>query len=256
MPRTVALGDRRLNRIGLGTNRLTDTAQSRSFLQGAVAAGLNFIDTAHLYAGGESETAIGRALAPYPEDVVIATKGGYHSGGGTAGLRAEIEQSFERLQVETIALYYLHRVDPDVPLEETMGLLREYREAGRFAHVGLSEVTVEQIEEARSVVPIAAVQNEYNLSERKYDDVVDYCTSEGIVFVPFYPLGGREPPALAEIARRYGSSRSQIALAWLLHRSPAVVPIPGTRSLEHLKENLAALDIELATEDFDALSGG
>ena len=255
MPRTVALGDRRLNRVGLGTNRLTDTAQSRSFLEAAVAAGLNFIDTAHLYAGGESETAIGRALASYSEDVVIATKGGYHSGGGAAGLREEIEESFKRLQVETIALYYLHRVDPDVPLEETMGLLREYREAGRFAHVGLSEVTVEQIERARSVVPIAAVQNEYNLSERRYDDVVDYCTSEGIVFVPFYPLGGREPPALAEIAHRYGASHSQIALAWLLHRSPAVAPIPGTRSLEHLKENLAALDIELADEDFEALAG-
>jgi pyridoxine 4-dehydrogenase len=253
MSRTVALGDHRLNRIGLGTNRLRDTAENRSFLQSAVEAGLNFIDTAHLYAGGESETAIGSALAPFRDDLVVATKGGYH-GGGTETLRAELEQSFERLRTDTIALYYLHRVDPDVPLEETMRLFKEYRDAGRITHVGLSEVTVKQIQRAQSVVPIAAVQNEYSVSERMWNDVVDHCTSEDIVFVPFYPLGGGEPSALSEIARRYDASPSQIKLAWLLGRSPAVAPIPGTLSLEHLRENLAALDLELSEEDFETLS--
>jgi pyridoxine 4-dehydrogenase len=250
---TVALGDQRLNRIGLGTNRLADTAQNRAFLQAAVDAGLNFIDTAHLYAGGESETAIGSALAPFPDDLVVATKGGYHPSGVTEGLRAELEQSFERLQTDTIALYYLHRVDPDVPLEETMGLFKEYRDAGRIAHVGLSEVTVKQVERAQSVVPIAAVQNEYSVSERMWNDVVDHCTSEDIVFVPFFPLRGDDPPALSEIAQRHDATPSQIKLAWLLKRSPAVVPIPGTLSLDHLTENLAALDLELSAEDFEKL---
>jgi pyridoxine 4-dehydrogenase len=252
-PRAVALGDHTPTRIGLGTNRLTDAPDDRSLLEAAVGAGLNFIDTAHVYTGGESESTIGRTLAPFPHELVIATKGGY-GGGGNARLREELEQSFERLQAETIPLYYLHRVDPEVPIEETMGLLGEYREAGRIRYVGLSAVTVELIERARSVVPIAAVQNEYNLSERKYDDVVDYCTSEGIVFVPYFPLRPRGPSVLREIAARHGASRSQIKLAWLLHRSPLVAPIPGTLSLEHLKENLAALEIELSSDDLEALS--
>jgi pyridoxine 4-dehydrogenase len=252
--RTVSLGDLRLNRIGLGTNRLTDTAENRSFLEEAVRAGLNFIDTAHLYTGGESESAIGSALAPFRDDLVVATKGGYRPGGGTEGLRRELEQSFERLRTDRIVLYFLHRVDPDVPLEETMLLLKEYRDGGRIADVGLSEVNVEQIKRARSVVPIAAVQNEYNLSERKHDEVVDYCTVEDILFVPFYPLRGDESAALTEIAERYDASPNQVALAWLLQRSPAVLPIPGTLSLEHLKENLGALDIDLSSEDFGTLS--
>jgi pyridoxine 4-dehydrogenase len=253
--RTIALGRRGLNRIGLGTNRLTNTAENRSFLEAALGAGVNFVDTAHLYAGGESEGAIGMALAPFADGLVVATKGGYHPGGGTEGLRKELETSFERLRTDTIALYYLHRVDPDVPLEETMSLLEEYRDAGRVAHVGLSEVSVQQIQRARSVVPIAAVQNEYSLSERGSDEVVDYCTSEGIVFVPFYPLHGDESRALVEIAERHDASPRQITLAWLLHRSPAVLPIPGTLSLQHLKENLGALDIELSAGEFEALGG-
>ncbi len=253
-PRTFALGDHDLNRIGLGTNRLTDSAAIRSFLHAAVDGGLNFIDSAHLYTGGESEATIGSALAPFPEGVVVATKGGYHPGGGSEGLRSELEQSFERLQTETISLYYLHRVDPDVPLEETMGVLREYLDAGRIAHVGLSEVSVEQLVRARAVVPISAVQNEYSLAERVYDDVVDYCESNGIAFVPFYPLHGDESPGVAELAEQHGASASQIRLAWLLHRSPCVVPIPGTLSIEHLRENLAALDIELSAADLESLN--
>ncbi|MGH2713568.1 MAG: aldo/keto reductase [Thermoleophilaceae bacterium] len=252
--RTVALGDHRLNRIGLGTNRLTKTAKNRSFLEATIGAGVNFVDTAHLYAGGESEGAIAMALAPFADDLVVATKGGYHAGGGTEGLRKELETSFERLRTDHIVLYYLHRVDPDVPLEESMSLLKEYRDAGRITHVGLSEVSDEQIRRARSVVPIAAVQNEYSLSARGSDEVVDYCTSEGIAFVPFYPLHGDQSPAVAEIARRYDATPSQIRLAWLLHRSPVVLPIPGTLSVQHLRENLAALDIELSAGDFETLS--
>ncbi len=248
----VALGERRLNRIGLGTNRLTDTPANRSFLEAAVSAGVNFVDTAHLYTGGESETTIGAALTPFADDLCVATKGGYHPGGGPEGLRVELEQSFERLGVETIALYYLHRVDPRTPLEQTLAVLKEYRDAGRIEHVGFSEVSVEQIERARSVVPIAAVQNEYSLSERKHDDVVDFCAREGIVFVPFYPLAG-DAAAVRGVAERYGASPQQIMLAWLLKRSPAILPIPGTLSIEHLKANLAALEIELADSDFEIL---
>jgi pyridoxine 4-dehydrogenase len=253
-PRTVALGDHELTRIGLGTNRLTDTPENRSFLEGAVGAGLNFIDTAHLYTDGESETTIGATLAPFPDDLMVATKGGYHPGRGSKNLRAELEQSFERLRTDTIALYYLHRVDPAVPLEETMAVMREYRDAGRMVHVGLSEVSVEQIERARSVVPISAVQNEYNLAERGHDEVVDHCAAEGILFVPFYPLRGGDFPALTEVADRHEASPRQITLAWLLRRSPAVLPIPGTRSLAHFEENLAALEIELSDDEFARLS--
>lgn len=252
--RTLGLGRHRLNRIGLGTNRLSNTAENRSFLEAAINAGVNFVDTAHLYAGGESEDAIGLALAPFADDLLVATKGGYHPGGGTEGLQRELEASLERLRTDTIDLYYLHRVDPEVPLEETMSLLKEHRDAGRIAHVGLSDVSVDQIERARSVVPIAAVQNEYNLSERGSNDVVDHCASEGIIFVPFYPLQGKESPVEAEIARRYDASPRQIRLAWLLQRSPVVLPIPGTLSLGHLEENLAALDLELSSEDFATLS--
>lgn len=253
-PRTVALGEHQLNRIGLGTNRLTDTAQNRSFLETAIGAGLNFVDTAHLYAGGESEATIGNVLSDFPGDVVVATKGGYHPGGGTKQLREELETSFARLQTGRIALYYLHRVDPEVPLEESMAVLKEYRDAGRIEHVGLSDVSVEQIQRAESVLPIAAVQNEYNLSERGSEPVIDYCTREGILFVPFYPLGGKESPLLLETADRYEAMTHQISLAWLLHRSPIVLPIPGTLSSRHLSENLAAIEIELSAADAEALT--
>ena len=253
--RTIALGDRRFTRIGLGTNRLSDTEANRSFLKAAVAAGLGFIDTAHLYADGESERTIGAALAPFPEQVIVATKGNFLPGGGIDGLRGELEQSLERLRTDVIDLYYLHRVDPDVPIEEMMGVLKEYLDAGRVAHVGLSEVSVEQIQQAQSIVPIAAVQNEFNLAERMHDEVLDFCASEGIVFVPFFPLGG-DTPAVAEIAAGHRATPEQIKLAWLLRRSEAMAPIPGTRSLEHLQMNLAALDIELSPDEFAALSAG
>jgi pyridoxine 4-dehydrogenase len=251
MPR---LGDVELIRIGLGTNRLRNTPQNVEFIRKAVAAGVNFLDTAHSYTGGESEATIGSALSPFPEDVVVATKGGYARGEGRPEvLRAQIEDSLRRLQTETIGLYYLHRVDPETPLEESLGAIAEYRDAGKIRHVGLSQVGIEQIERARRVVPIAAVQNQYNLSAREYEDVVDYCAGEGIVFVPYFPLRCDGGPALREIAGRHGATPAQITLAWLLGRSPATVPIPGTLSLEHLKENLAALELELTDDELEAL---
>lgn len=168
-------------------------------------------------------------------------------------LRGQIEESLRRLQTD-IALYYLHRVDPETPLEESLAAIKEYRDSGKIRQVGLSEVGVEQIERAREVVPIAAVQNQYNLSVRRWEKVVDYCAGEGIVFVPFFPLRGDGGPSLAEIARRNGATPAQITLAWLLRRSPTMLPIPGTLSFDHLKQNLAALEIELSDADFDALS--
>jgi pyridoxine 4-dehydrogenase len=248
------LGDTEVARIGLGTNRLTNTPEHVAFVKEAVAAGVNLIDTAHTYTGGESEETIGAALSPTPDGCTVATKGGYAAGHGRPKvLRSQIEESLRRLRTDSIALYYLHRVDPETPLEESLGAIKEYRDSGKIRHVGLSQVGIAQIERARRVVPIAAVQDHYNLSERKYEDVVDYCARESIVFVPYFPLHGRGGRALAEIAERRGATSAQIALAWLLRRSPMMLPIPGTLSLEHLTENLAALEIELSEAEFQAL---
>lgn len=253
---TLKLGDEtEVARIGLGTNRLTDTGINVAFVQDAVTVGVTHIDTAYSYTQGESEKTIGDALSRIGDGVAVATKGGYQRGEGRPEvLRTQIEQSLRRLQTESIALYYLHRVDPETPLEVSLAEIKEYRDSGRIQHVGLSEVSIEQIERAREVVPIAAVQNHYNLSERRWEDVVDYCAREGIVFVPFFPLRGDGGQPLAEIARRHGATPEQITLAWLLRRSPTMLPIPGTLSLEHLKANLAALEIELSDADFDALT--
>ena len=245
------LGDTEVARIGLGTNRLRNTPENVAFVKEAVAAGVNLIDTAHTYTGGESEETIG-AVSTISDGCVVATKGGWN-GARPEALRAEIEESLRRLRTETIALYYLHRPDPETPLEEGLGAIKEYRDGGKIRLVGVSNVTVEQIERAREIVPIAAVQNRYSLSDRGHDGVVDYCAAEGIVFVSYFPLRGVGGPALAEIAARRGATDVQIALAWLLKRSPTMLPIPGTLSLEHLKENLAALDIELTEAEFQAL---
>ena len=252
--RTIKLGERTISRVGLGTNRLTNTEENRSFLAQAVDGGLDFIDTAHLYTDGASETTIGAALAPFPDDVVVATKAGYR-GGGLGRLRTEIEQGFERLRTEVIDLLYLHRIDPEVPIERSMEVLAELREAGRVREVGVSEVSVGELERARSVLPVAAVQNEYSLNERQHDDVIEHCEAEGIVFVPFFPLRGVDAAVVGEVAERRGITANQVAIAWLLGRSPAMAPIPGTLSIEHLRENLAALDVELEDEDVEALEG-
>jgi pyridoxine 4-dehydrogenase len=251
--RTLTLAGIEVPRIGLGTNRLSSTAENHAVLRDAVEAGLGHIDTAHTYSGGDSERAIGQALAPKPDGLLVATKGGYSGSGDPESLRAQIDQSFESLRIETIDLYYLHRVDPETPLETSLATIAEYGEAGRIGEVGISAVDVDQIEAARRVVPIAAVQNHYNVADRRYDDVVDYCEQNEIVFVPYYPLKGGGPPALGEVAERHDATPSQIALAWLLHRSPVMLPIPGTLSIEHLRENLAALEIELSDDEFAAL---
>jgi len=234
-------------RIGLGTNRLTTAREHVRFVRDAVEAGVRHIDSAHLYTGGESERAIGEALEAVPEEVLVATKGGY--GGAGKGrpevITAEIEQSLRSLRTEAIGLYYLHRVDPETPLEESLGAIKAYVDRGAIVHVGVSDVSVEQIERARRVVDVAAVQNRYNLAAREHDDVIDYCEREGIAFVPYFPLRGDAGPDAGAVARRLGVTENAVKLAWLLHRSPVVLPIPGTLSIEHLRENLAALELDL-----------
>jgi pyridoxine 4-dehydrogenase len=252
--RTLTVAGREVARIGLGTNRLTSTRENNAFLRDGVQAGLGLIDTAHVYSGGDSERAIGEALSPIPEGPVVATKGAYSGTGSPEELRAQIEQSLESLRTEVIDLYYLHRVHRETPLEQSLGAIADYREAGKIREIGISAVSVEQVEAARKVVPIAAVQNHYNLSDRDYDEVVDYCEENGIVFVPYHPLKFGGTPALARVAESHDATNSQIALAWLLRRSPVMLPIPGTLSIEHLRENLRALEIDLSDEEFEALA--
>ena len=215
-------------RIGLGTNRLRNTPEQIAFIRDAVDAGVAMIDTAHLYTGGESEAAIGAAFGG-STPIFIATKGGYGSARArpTCCVRRST-RAFASCGRDVIDLYYLHRVDPQTPLEQSLAVIGEYVDAGTIRHVGISEVTVAQIEQARAVIEIGYVQKHYNLGERKHDDVVDYCAAEGLTFVAFFPLKDR------------GDASPSEALEQLLRRSPAMLPIPGTLSLEHLRENLAA----------------
>ena len=251
---SLRLGDTDVPRIGLGTNRLSRTEEHVAFIRAAVDAGIRHIDTAHLYAGGDSEATIGAALSPVPAEVVVATKGGYAPGDGRPDvLKGQIDESLQRLRADTIGVYYLHRVDPETPLEESLGAIKEAVDAGKIRHAGISDVSIEQIERARKVLPIVAVQNHYSITERTYEDEVDHCAREGIVFVPYFPLRGVDHPELAAIAVRRDATTSQIALAWLLRRSPTMLPIPGTLTLQHARENLGALDIELSDEEFAAL---
>src|SRR6478672_684049 len=251
-PRTLMLGDAEVVRLGLGTNRLRKTPENVEFVRQAAAAGIGLVDTAHTYTDGESEATIGEALSPPPDGVVVATKGGFAPGTGSPeALSAQIDESLRRLRTGTIDLYYLHRVDPETPLEESLGTIAAYRDRGQIRHVGLSEVSVEQLDRGRQVVPIAAVQNRYNLAERTHEEVVDHCAEQGIAFVPFFPLHGLDSRSVAEIAAAHDATREQVALAWLLARSPAMLPIPGTLSLEHLQENLAALELELSDGELE-----
>jgi pyridoxine 4-dehydrogenase len=250
---TLTLGDTEVARIGLGTNRLTNTPEHVAFVEAAIGAGVGLVDTAHTYTGGQSEGTIGGALSPIPDGCVVATKGGWN-GARPDVLRGEIDESLRRLRTDSLGLYYLHRVDPDTPIEDSLRALEEARDSGKIRHVGVSNVGIDQLERAREVVPIAAVQNRFSLSDRTHDDIVDYCTREDLVFVAYFPLRGVGGGALADIAERHGATQAQIALAWLLKRSPAILPIPGTLSLEHLKENLAAREIELSDAEFEALA--
>lgn len=231
----------------------------REMLREAVRLGVDLIDTAQIY--GRSEEMIAAALHPYPDGLVIATKGGLRRGGHPDGrperLRADCERSLRRLRRDTIDLWQLHRIDPEIPLEEQFGAIGELRDEGKIRFVGVSEVSVAELRRARELIDVVTVQNRYNLGERAADDVLRACEEEGIGFLPWAPIamGGLvgSSGALASVAARHGATQAQIALAWLLRRSPAMLPIPGTGSLEHLRENLDAASIELSEDDLRAL---
>ena len=244
------LAGREIARMGLGTNRLAHTPEHVELIRAAAAAGVGVIDTAHIYVGGESEATIGEAQ---PQGCVVATKGGYGSGRPDV-IAAELDESLRRLRTDRIDLYYFHRPDPGIPIEESLGPIRQALDAGKVRNVGVSQFGVEQIARARAIVPVEAVQNHYSYIERGHDDVVDYCAREGIVFVPYFPLrddGGR---SVGEIAERHGATPAQVTLAWLLRRSPTMLPIPGSLSIGHVRENLAALELELSDDELEALS--
>ena len=252
MTTTIRIGDVEVPRVGLGTNRLKDTDDHAVFIREAIDAGIRHIATAHLYSGGQSEAAIGAALASgRPDDLVVATKGGYYdSRPQTIG--REIEESLARLRTGRIDLYYLHKVHDVASIEDSLGAIVRERDRGRISHIGVSNVDVAQLKRALAVTEIAAVQNHYNLAHREHDEVLDLCAAEGIAFVPYFPLRDVTPPA-REVAARYGATPTQVALAWLLHRSPTTLPIPGTLSTKHVRENLDALHVELAEDDLAAL---
>ncbi|MBA4187790.1 MAG: oxidoreductase [Planctomycetaceae bacterium] len=259
-------GDLSVNRIGYGAMRLcaqpgnfgrfTDWEAGKRLLRRAVELGVNFIDTAHAYGPSCNEELIGEALAPYPAGVVIATKGGVEktapdkvfTDGRPENLRRRCEESLRLLRVERIDLYQLHRPDPNVPFADSVGAIAELRGEGKVRHVGLSNVTLAQIEEARGIVPIASVQNRYNLIERADDPVVDYCTTHGIAYLPWGPLAAKPFAREAPLASKHG------ALAWLLRRSPNIIVIPGTTSLTHLEANIAAGRMPLSDEEFAAIT--
>ena len=264
-------GDLEVNRLGYGTMRLIpdgawgkimDPLAAAQLLHRALVLGVNLIDTADAYGPQEIEPFLGRTLSPYPEGLVIATKGGLARMGPAkseplgrpAYLKQQVEMSLRYLRVERLDLWQLHRIDPNVPLEDSLGAIAELRQQGKIRHVGLSEVSVEQIERARTVLPIASVQNKYSLAERKHEAVLDHCAAEGIAFLPWYPIAAGKLAApgskLDELARRHDVTMSQLSLAWLLHRSPVLVPIPGTSSIEHLEQNMASAQLRLSAEDW------
>jgi aryl-alcohol dehydrogenase-like predicted oxidoreductase len=265
-------GDLVVRRLGYGAMRLTgrgiwgdphDPAGARAVLSRAVQLGVTFIDTADSYGPRVSERLIAEALRPYRAGLLIATKGGYERpgpgvwqpNGRPEQLRDACEGSLRRLGIDQIDLYQLHTVDPRVPLEESVGALAELRRQGKIRHVGLSNVSVEQIERARRVVQVASVQNRYNIADRAADDVVRYCQEEGIPFICWRPVesGLLASGALRDVALAHQATSIQIALSWLLHRSPVTVAIPGTSSLEHLEENMGALGIRLTSAELSAL---
>ncbi|HEV8647964.1 MAG TPA: aldo/keto reductase [Actinomycetes bacterium] len=268
-------GDLRVRRLGFGAMRLTgrgiwgepaDLEGAREVLVRAVRLGVNFIDTADSYGPDVSEQLIGETLFPYPEGLVIATKGGltrpgpgrWVPNGRPEHLRRACEGSLRRLRLERIDLYQLHRVDPNVPLQESLGALADLRAEGKIRHVGLSNVGVTQLERAQKALPIVSVQNRYNLTDRRSESMVDHCERHGLAFLPWAPIAAGDLAAsgglLDRIAERHRASTGQVALAWLLRRSPAMLPIPGTSSVEHLLENLAAPLVPLTDGEVDELS--
>ena len=262
-------GELTVNRLGFGAMRITgrgvwgppaDRAEAVRVLRRAVELGVNFIDTADAYGPDVSENLIGEALAPYPDDLVIATKGGlvrdgpgqWRPNGRPEHLRATCEGSLTRLGLEAIPLYQLHRPDPAVPLEDSVGRLAELRDEGKIRHIGLSNVAVDQLERAQALVPVASVQNRYNPSDRASEPLVERAEADGFAFIPWAPIGGHqvgEGDGLTAVAERRGVSPVQAAIAWQLARSPQMLPIPGTSSVAHLEENVAAASIELSEEE-------
>ncbi|MBO9202019.1 MULTISPECIES: aldo/keto reductase [Niastella] len=268
-------GEVEINRLGYGAMQLTgpgvwgevnDRDNAIEVLKAAVAAGVNFIDTAEAYGPKFNETLIADALHPYKKGLVIATKGGFGRtgpggwipNGDPAFIKENIEGSLKRLKVDTIDLWQLHRIDPQVPVEKTLAPVVEAVQAGKIRYVGLSEVSIEQVEEVEKILPIVSVQNLYNLGERRWEELIDYTYEKGMAFIPWYPLASG-PDALAEmissIAAKHKATVAQIALAWLLKRSSNILLIPGTSSLTHLTENMKAASIELTDEEFEQLGG-
>ena len=267
-------GDLPVNRLGYGAMRLTgsgvwgppkDQESAKAVLRRAVEVGVNFIDTADSYGPAVCESLIGEVLHPYSEGVVIATKGGLTRQGPNKWLpvgrpeylRQQVEMSLRCLKVERIDLYQLHRIDPKVPVAESLGALKDLQKQGKIRHIGLSEVKVSEIEEAMKTVPIVSIQNEYNISNRKSEEALTYCEAHGIGFIPWFPVAAGKLAApggvLDEVAKRHEASVAQLALAWLLHRSPVLLPIPGTSSVEHLEENVEASDLELTDDEWAAI---
>ena len=242
-----------------------DPAECKRLLKRLPDMNVNFIDTADAYGPYVSEDLIAEALHPYPKDLVIATKGGLTRPGpmkwGTVGraeyLRQCVEMSLRRLKVERIDLYQLHRFDPKVPAEESLGELKKMQEEGKINEIGLSEVTVAEIEQSQKIVRIASVQNKYNITDRVYEDVVEYCTKNKVAFIPWFPLaaGALTKPGgvLDNLAKAHQATTSQIALAWLLRRSPVILPIPGTSRIQHLEENVAAAELKLTQGEWQSL---
>jgi pyridoxine 4-dehydrogenase len=267
-------GDLPVHRLGFGAMRITgrgiwgeppDVDGAKALLRRVVESGVNLIDTADSYGPEVSERLIGEALHPYPDDLVIATKGGLLRPGPNRWdpycrpehLKEACEGSLRRLKVERIDLYQLHTVDRKVALEDSIGALKELQDAGKIRHVGVSNFTVEQLERARAIVEVVSVQNLYNLTDRSSEDVLEHCGREGIGFIPWYPLASGDVAApggpLADVAAMHDATPAQISLAWLLHRSPVMLPIPGTSSIEHFEENLGAGAIELSAEEMSRI---
>jgi aryl-alcohol dehydrogenase-like predicted oxidoreductase len=267
-------GERTVHRLGYGAMRLTgedvigapdDETAARQVLHEAVARGIDFVDTADSYGPCVSERIIGEALHPYPDDLVVATKGGllrnddgdWIPNGDPDYLRNAVLGSLDRLGVDSIDLYQLHRPDPDADFEDSVHALAEMKDEGKVDHVGLSNVSVDQLDRARDVVDVATVQNRYNVANREAADVLEACEDAGIGFIPWYPMAagelGEKVDALATVAERHDASQYQIALAWLLERSPVTLPIPGTSSAEHLRQNVAASHVDLSDDDMTTL---
>ena len=270
---TVRLGDLTVNRMGFGAMRVTgpniwgdppDRAAARRLLVRAVELGIDFIDTADSYGPEVSERIIAEALFPYPQGLVIGTKGGlvrpgpgrWPSDARPEHLRRALDGSLKRLRLERIDLYQLHAPDPKVPYADSVGALAEFQRAGKIRHLGVSNVSVKELEQARRIAPIVSVQNKYNLEDRSSDNVLAACEKAGIAFIPWFPLGAGSllrSVKLRRVAARHGVTSPQVALAWLLARSRVMLPIPGTSSIAHLEENIAAAALKLGDEDLAEL---